>query len=107
MFVLYLIVFLFPAVVATYISEKIGNTPIAQGKRVYIFCSYASLILWLNVLIQFYRGWNEFAFERLSVQFLLKYIPTSFFLAILLPYTIKFLDRIVGKYITGKYKRKY
>lgn len=107
MTVLYLIVFLFPAVIATYISEKIGAASPVLLKRICTFCLYSSLILWINVLIQFYRGWNEFAFERLSVQFLLKYIPMSFLLAVLLPYVIKFADLIIGKYITGKYKRNY
>ena len=107
MLILYIIVFLFPAIIATYISEKINRQIITRKRQFCTFCLYSYLILWINIVFQFYRGWNEFAFERLSVQFLLKYMPLSLALAVSLPFAIKAIDWLVGRYITGKYKRKF
>lgn len=68
---------------------------------------FTFLILFCNVIVQYLRGWYDFDFQRLSVQFLLKYIPLNIVFIYLVPFLYKYVDYIIGRYITGKYKAKY
>ncbi len=107
MLCLYTLVFLGPAYIAAIISIRIQKENLTFPLLIKYCCFYSCLILWLNSLILYKRGWESFAFERISVQFLMKYIPLSLIWAYILPYFIKFIKWIIGRYITGSINPKH
>lgn len=106
MFLLYLFVFGGPAYIACTIVARINKQNLTWHVLIRHLCFYGCAILWLNTLILYRRGWGAFAFERISVQFLMKYIPLSLIWAYLLPYIVKALRWLIGRYITGDVKPK-
>ena len=106
MFLLYLFVFGGPAYIAGIIAARINNQTLTWQVLIRHLCFYGCAILWLNTLVLYQRGCGAFAFERISVQFLMKYIPLSLIWACALPYIVKGLWWIIGRYITGDIKPK-
>ena len=106
MFWLYTLVFLGPAYIASVIFANIQKEKFTLPLLIRYCSFYSCVILWLNTLVLYKRGWGTFAFERISVQFLMKYIPMSLIWAYVLPYFIKFIKWIIGRYITGDIKPK-
>lgn len=107
MTILYLIIFFTPALLAVNYHYKLQKK--VPSKKAFIHCLiiYSWVILWLNVLVLYKRGWYEFDFTRLSIQFLLKYFTLSTFWSYFLPYMYRLIDWFIGRFITGKYHPKF
>ena len=55
-------------------------------QRIYHSAKFIFAITFLNLLALAVRGWEDFAFERISVIFAVKYLGLSLLLALLLPW---------------------
>lgn len=106
MLCLYTLIFLGPAYISAMIFIRIQKENSTVPLLIKYCCLYSCLILWLNSLILYKRGWGAFTFDRISVQFLMKYVPLSLMWAYLLPYLIKIIKWVIGRYITGDIKPK-
>lgn len=104
---LQLCVLLIPGILAAELYDKIQKQDFSMHLFLINIAKFTFLILLCNVIIQYIRGWYEFDFQRISVQFLVKYIPLNIILIYIIPWGYKLLEYFIGRYITGKYKSKY
>lgn len=104
---IYIIVFWIPPLISANLTHKLQRHEKISIDFLKNFALYSCLILCINSFFLCTRGWGDFAFERLSAQFILKYLTCSLFLAYLLPYSHFYLDWLIGRFITGKYKPKF
>lgn len=105
MVVLYIILFIMPGFISA--CNYMNINKIDAQRKWYFVSIYSIVIVIADCVLLYFRGWCEFAFERLSVQFLLKALPCNLVIAYIIPYVVKMLDYILGRFITGKYKPKH
>lgn len=80
-----------PAIFMTVIEMK-NEEKIILWKGILKFLAWFYFIIFFNLTLLYLRGWKEFAFERISVQFLIKYMISSMVITITLvmsKYTIR------------------
>lgn len=104
---LQLCILLIPGILAAEFNGKLRKQEPTLSVFLIDTARFTFLILFCNIIVQYLRGWYDFDFLRLSVQFLLKYIPLNIIFIYLVPLLYKYVDYIIGRYITGKYKTKY
>jgi len=104
---LQLCILLIPGLLAAEFYEKLQKQTFNLHLFIIDTARFTFLILFLNVIAEYIRGWYDFDYQRISVQFLIKYIPLNLVFIYLTPYLYKFIDYFVGRFITGKYKSKF
>lgn len=104
---LQLCILLIPGLLAAELYEKLQK----QIYNLHLFiidtARFTFLILFFNVIVEYIRGWYDFDYQRISVQFLIKYIPLNIVFIFIASYFYKLIDYFWGRFITGKYKSKF
>ena len=95
---LQLCILLIPGLLAAEFYEKLQKQTFNLHLFIIDTARFTFLILFLNVIAEYIRGWYDF---------LIKYIPLNLVFIYLTPYLYKFIDYFVGRFITGKYKSKF
>lgn len=75
-----------PGIVAAGFYRKLRKQRFTAWDWIYHSAKFIFAITFLNLLALAARGWGDFAFERISVIFAVKYLGLSLVLAILLPW---------------------
>lgn len=91
---LFLLIAVCPAIYMAFRNKKKEST---VGEITVSFAEWFYEITFLNLISLYLRGWNDFAFERISVQFLIKYMISSIIFTAVLFYgksLWKFLEKI-------------
>ena len=96
MYLFHCLLILIPGIIA-------ANKEIRKSKKSTLYnwivnvSKYTIEIFWIINAFLYFRGWAEFDWQRLSVQFLIKEIPLSLLIAFILPYLHFFWHkRILG-----------
>lgn len=105
--ILQLCIIVIPGILAAQFYEKHVRQQFSFKLFLIDIARFTFFILFCNVIVLYLRGWYDFDFQRISVQFLLKYIPLNIIFIYLIPCVYKYIDYMIGRYITGKYKAKY
>lgn len=83
--VLQWLLILLPGVAATQYYVYISKSNQGTYKIIIIYAWMTLVILWINAVILYLRGWGEFDFSTISVQFIMKYVPLNAVLSFLVP----------------------
>lgn len=96
MVMLMFVVVWMPGIVAAGFYRKLRKQSFVAWDWIYHSAKFIFAITFLNLLALAVRGWEDFAFERISVIFAVKYLGLSLLLAILLPWINYKADRNKG-----------
>lgn len=86
MFVLLIILLFAPGMIAAQYYQRLSKKEFSVWDWIYQYAKFIYAITFLNIAVLFLRGWSEFAFERISVVFAVKYLGLSLVLAVVLPW---------------------
>lgn len=87
--VLQWLLILLPGVAATQYYVYIPKSNPGTYKIMIMYVWMTLAILWLNAVILYLRGWGEFDFSSISVQFIMKYVPLNAVLSFLVPWIFR------------------
>lgn len=76
MSILFILIVISPAIILADMEWKKEKEQ-SRWKCIILFVKWFYLITFLNFLLLYFRGWKEFSFEILSVQFFIKYMLSS------------------------------
>lgn len=93
MFILLMVLVLMPGIIAAGFFRKLCKQDFSAWDWIYHSAKFIFVITFLNLLALVARGWGDFAFERISVIFAIKYLGLSCVLAVLLPWLNNKLSR--------------
>lgn len=82
-----------PGIVAAGFYRKLRKQNFAAWDWMYHSAKFIFAITFLNLLALTARGWGDFAFERISVIFAVKYLGLSLVFAGLLPWLNDFISK--------------
>lgn len=91
--ILQIVLIVSPGIIATNIYKYRRKCSFTFEEWLYNTAKFILIIFWLINLLQYLRGWGDFDWTRFSVQFILKYIPVTLTLAIILPHINMFFDK--------------
>jgi len=86
LFILLIILLIAPGIAATHFYQKLSGKEFSVWDWIYQYAKFIYAITFLNLVLLLLRGWGEFAFERISVVFAVKYLGLSFVFAAVLPW---------------------
>lgn len=97
MYIILFILLIIPGIIATHIYLK-DSCETNFFNIVYQIAKFTYAIMFISFSAMLFRGWGEFAFERISVIFAVKYLALSLVLSVSLPLLNKFWKNTSNKY---------
>ena len=82
MSVLFILIIICPGVIAEELYRYVSKEEYHTERFLVYVAEFALAITWLSMVVLYLRGWGEFAFSCLTVQFLVKYMLISTFFAV-------------------------